>query len=229
MAQFTRSQFDNMSKDEKDELMKKKSDRPSARPMGDIYPQTIKRILEGETPKITLSMYDRESTMTDEEKQERLDEATERENRHKLFADLRKETNPTFCPKCGKFMSDRLDTKFFAIRKTCYTCVIKFERKIRDAGLWRQYEDKIMNDNKLSFLRDVKQEVEDYLFNGGLKRQYEYVTEEGKIEKWTNDAYDETKVFLENTLKEIITIQEDLSSYLNELNEVLKNDVAISA
>jgi len=228
MAQFTRSQFDNMSKEEKDELMKKKSDRPSARPMGDIYPQTIKRILEGETPKITVSMYDRESTMTDEEKQTRLDEASEREKRHKLFADLRKEINPTFCPKCGKFMRDRLDFKFFALRKTCFNCVLKYEAKIREAGLWTQYEDKIMTDNKLSFIRDVKQEVEDYL-NGGLKREYEYVTEEGKIEKWSNDAYDETKTFLENTLKEINTIQEDLSSYLIELNEVLKDDVAISA
>lgn len=225
MAQFTRSQFDNMSKEEKYELMKKKSDRPSSRPMGEIYPQTIKRILQGESPKVTLSMYDKKSTMTDEEKKERLDEAIERQNRHKLFHDLRKEINPTFCPKCGKFMKDRLDIKFFAIRKTCFNCVLKYEGEIRRRGLWSKYEDKIMTENKLSFLRDVKQEVEDYLFNGGLKKEYEYVTEEGKIEKWVNDAYEETKIFLENTLKEINTIQEDLSSYLTELNEVLKDDI----
>ena len=227
MGQFTRSQFDNMSKEEKDELMKKKSDRPSARPMGDIYPQTIKRILEGETPRITLSMYDKNSSMTEEEKQERLDEAKEREERHKLFHDLRKEINPTFCPKCGRFMKDRLDAKFYTLRKTCFNCVIKEERKIRDAGLWREYEDKVMTENKLAFLRDVKQEVEDYL-NGGLKKEYEYVKEDGKIEKWNNDAYEETKAFLEKTLSEIIDIQKDLSEYLDELNEVLQNDKSIA-
>lgn len=226
MGQFTRSQFDNMSREEKDELMKKKSDRPSARPMGEIYPKTIKRILEGESPKITVSMYDRESTMTDEEKQERLNEAKEREERHKLFHDLRKELNPTFCPKCGKFMKPGLDEKFFKIKGTCFNCVLSYERKIRDAGLWRQYEDKLMTENKLSFLRDVKQEVEDYL-NGGLKKEYEYVKEDGKIEKWINDAYEETKIFLENTLKEINTISEDLSNYLAELKEVLKDDITV--
>lgn len=228
MAQFIRNPFDNMSKEEKDELMKKKSDRPSARPMGDIYPQAIKRILDGEIPKITLSMYDKKNTIIDEEKEKQLNEIIERENRHKLFQELRKEINPTFCPKCGKFMKGRLDTKFFAIRKMCFDCVIEYESKIRKKGLWRQYEDKIMTDNKLSFLRDVKQEIEDYLNNGGLKKEYEYVTEEGKIEKWSNEAYEETKLFLENTLKEINKIQEDLSSYLIELNEVLKDDIEIN-
>lgn len=228
MAQFTRSQFDNMSKEEKDELMKKKSDRPSARPMGDIYPKAIKRILDGETPKITLSMYDKKSTMTDEEKQIQLDETIERENRHKLFQELRKEINPTFCPKCGKFMKNRLDTKFFTKKRMCFNCVIEYESKIRKKGLWRQYEDKIMTENKLSFLRDVKQEIEDYLNNGGLKKEYEYITEEGKIETWYNEAYEKTKLFLENTLKEINKIQEDLSSYLIELNEVLKDDIKVN-
>ena len=228
MAQFTRSQFDNMSKEEKDELMKKKSDRPSARPMGDIYPQTIKRILAGDTPKIMVSMYDSKSTMSSKEREERLSEAQEMQERHKLLQDLRKEINPTFCPKCGRFMKKRLDFKFYKLRGTCFDCVVLYESKIRRMGLWRQYEDKIMTDNKLSFLRDVKQEIEDYL-NGGLKKQYEYVTEEGKIEKWNNDNYEKTKMFLENTLNEINTIIEDLSAYIEQLKEELKDVESIAS
>jgi len=221
VGQFTRDQFENLSKDEKDELMKKKSDRPSARPMGDIYPKSIQRILQGESPKTFVSNYS--SNNLDEEQLKELEqERIEKEERHKTLQELRKEVNPTFCPKCGKFMKTRLDTKFYRIRQTCFNCVVQYETKIRIAGLWREYEDKIMTENKLSFLRETKEEVLDYL-NGGLKEQYQYVTEEGKIEKWNNEDYDKTKLFLENTLEEINKITDDLSEYLLELNEKLKN------
>lgn len=222
MDEFVKNPLNSLSEEEKEELMRKKSTRPSARPMGEIYPKAIQRILQGESPKITVSMLDKNSTLTEEEKEKRLEEIREKEERHKIFHELRQELNPTFCPKCGRFMKDRLDNKFYKIRKMCFTCVLKQERKIRDAGLWDKYENKIITENKLSFLRDVKQEVEDFL-NGGLKRKYEYVNEEGKIETWENESYDSTKKFLENTLEDIKNIHADLTEYLNELNEELKN------
>jgi hypothetical protein len=221
MGQFTRNELENLSEEEKLELMKKKSDRPSARPMGTIYPKLIKRILDGESPTITVS-YHTNKNLSEEEIKSREEEFNERLERHKIFEELRKEINPTFCPKCGRFMKSKLDEKFYRIRKMCFNCVVEYEHQLRVSGKWEQYQTKIITENKISFLKDVKQEIIDYM-NNDLKPEYEYVNEDGTIEKWKNTEYENTKKFLEKTLVEVETYIEDLEDYVQELEQELSN------
>jgi len=186
--------------------------KKNERPMGMVDMDAIKSVMRGETPTFSVSMYESTPSAVDEEK----------EGRHKVLHELRKELNPTFCPKCGGFMDKnyRLNMKFFRLRGWCFNCNLKFERKIRDAGLWETFEACVITGNKVGFLEDVKRQADDFL-NIGLKKVNEFVDSDGHIEKWTNNEYEDTKKYVEEQLVEINGFIDDLSEYYEELKEKL--------
>lgn len=215
MEKFNIEEFEKKTLKEQEELLKKKVDRPSARPMGIIYPKYIQRILDGENPVTKVSLY------TTNNSEELLQEQEDKEEKSKIFEEIRKELNPFYCPECGKIM-DKIDIKMFRLRKKCFLCNVKYERKIKELGLWEDYENKIITSNKISYLKDIREQTLDYVENQ-LKPIYEFVKEDGTIERWENTSYESIKEFLLNTIKEIDTNIEDLTQYLNELNQKLEN------
>lgn len=74
------------------------------------------------------------------------------------------------------------------IRKTgmCATCLAKYETKLRADGTYPFYEDYKITNNKLAYVRELKDKLEESLKN--IKTHYETVTEDGRVEKWTWDV-----------------------------------------
>ena len=64
----------------------------------------------------------------------------------------------------------------------CATCLAKFEMNLRADGTFPFYEDYKITNNKLAYVRDYKDKMEEAL--RGVKQQMEIVTEDGKVEKW---------------------------------------------
>lgn len=115
------------------------------------------------------------------------------------------------------------DKKMIARTGYCVVCMRKLEQKLIEDGTWPFYEDYKITLNKLSFVREDKQRMEEAL--AGVKDHFETVTEDGRLEKWEwqvdiekvkqdlkndiNGAYDaieallERKVALEEKLKEL--------------------------
>lgn len=115
------------------------------------------------------------------------------------------------------------DKKMIARTGYCVDCMRKLEQTLREDGTWPFYEDYKISLNKLAFVREEKQRMEEALT--GVKDHFETVTEDGRLEKWTwdvdiekvkqdlkndiNGAYDaieallERKAALEEKLKEL--------------------------
>lgn len=115
------------------------------------------------------------------------------------------------------------DKKMIARTGYCVTCMRKLEQTLRLDGTWEYYEDYKMTLNKLAFVRDDKQRMEEAL--NGIKDHFETINENGSVDKWTwqvdiekvkqdlkndiNGAYDaieallERKAALEQKLKEL--------------------------
>lgn len=87
---------------------------------------------------------------------------------------------PLTCPKCGGRMGTRLDKKMYPIHGVCFNCVTKFEDELRRAGLYKEYEKQMMENNMKSFLIDLKSKVKALKENPDV----EVVTDEGSLEKW---------------------------------------------
>lgn len=85
--------------------------------------------------------------------------------------------------KTDKYSS--IDKKL--IRKTgmCINCLAKYEKELKMDGTYPFYEDYKLTRNKLAYVREVKDRCEEAL--GGVKKQLEMVTEDGRTETWTWD------------------------------------------
>lgn len=71
--------------------------------------------------------------------------------------------NPWWCPKCGKTLSSKLDSKFYRIRGTCHDCVVEYEGKMRIAGVWEVYERRTMRRNALAYAQEQIDKIDDYI------------------------------------------------------------------
>ena len=74
------------------------------------------------------------------------------------------------------------------IRKTgmCTTCLAKFEQGLKNDGTYPFYEDYKITRNKLAYVRELKDRYEEAF--GGIKKQMEIITEDGRTETWTWDV-----------------------------------------
>jgi hypothetical protein len=125
--------------------------------------------------------------------------------------------------ECKTIQYSSADKKLIVRTGLCTTCLAKLELKLKEDGTYPFYEDYKITCNKLSYVRDLKDQYEDNLKN--LKDHFEEVNENGTITKWEwqvdinkvkedlkndiNGAYDaieallERKVALENKLREL--------------------------
>jgi hypothetical protein len=88
--------------------------------------------------------------------------------------------------KCETAKYSPADKKL--IRKTglCVNCLSKLETTLKLDGTYPYYEDYKITRNKLAFIRDYKDRLEEAL--GGVKQQIEMVNEDGTISKWEWDV-----------------------------------------
>lgn len=87
---------------------------------------------------------------------------------------------PLFCPNCKKPMKKRNDKQFYNIHKMCFDCVIDMEAELRKNGQWKEYEDKIHNNEIDNRIKEFNFWLEEQLNEGNSS----FVSEDGDVEKW---------------------------------------------
>lgn len=126
--------------------------------------------------------------------------------------------------KCETGTYAYADKKMISRTGYCVACMRQLEQTLREDGTWPFYEDYKLTLNKLAFVREDKQRMEEAL--SGVKDHFETITEDGRLEKWTwqvdiekvkqdlkndiNGAYDAIEALLERKVA--------LEQKLNELN-----------
>ena len=112
---------------------------------------------------------------------------------------------PLACPKFGGSMKHWLAKKMYKIHGFCFDCTIDMEAELRKAGLYDQYEQRMMQGNMKAFAKDIEQWAIDIMSNNST-----YVTEAGDIEDWKSNS---------NKSKEIL---KNVRQYISHLSEHIK-------
>ena len=113
---------------------------------------------------------------------------------------------PLRCPKCGGPMKHWLAKKMYKIHGFCFDpCTVEMEADLRKAGLYAQYEKRMMQGNMKAFANDIEQWAIDF-----INAKDSFVTEAGDIEDWTSNSSKNKEVML------------NVKQYLTHLAEHLK-------
>ena len=87
---------------------------------------------------------------------------------------------PLRCPKCGGPMKHHLAKKMYKIHGFCFDpCTVEFEASLQKAGLYEQYEKRMMSGNIQGFVEDLNNWVVE-----SFESESSHVTEEGVVEDW---------------------------------------------
>ena len=79
------------------------------------------------------------------------------------LSDIMKEARmPMFCPKCDVIMKKKLDNKFWSMYGHCFNCQLKIENKMRIAGTYEEWEKNKIKKNKISFIKEQIQAIEEW-------------------------------------------------------------------
>ena len=124
-----------------------------------------------------------------------------KQNVTKLDAAKKAARLPLTCPKCGGPMKHHLAKKMYKIHGFCFDpCTVEMEGVLRKAGLYSEYEKKMMSGNIKGVLHDIESWVME-----SLQDNISMVTEQGDAEEW-NDISNSNKEKILNNLKEYTKI-----------------------
>ena len=129
-----------------------------------------------------------------------------------IFKDARM---PWFCPECKKTMKKKLDNKFWRIAGHCFDCHVEMENKLRMNGKYEQYAKKKINENKKSYLKDLKQSIDEFEKTGGKAEFFNsvgVVDIELEKEKWNMGE------------KQFSKIIEEAREYISKLEEAINEE-----
>lgn len=108
---------------------------------------------------------------------------------------------PLTCPKCGGSMKHHLAKKMYKVHGFCFDpCTVEYESNLKKAGLFEQYEKRMLSGNIKGFMHDIKAWVMDI-----LESDSSYVTEQGDVEDWGKMSPKFKQNILDN-LKEYLNI-----------------------
>lgn len=106
-----------------------------------------------------------------------------KQNITKLDAAKKAMQIPLKCPKCGGSMKHHLAQKMYKIHGFCFDpCTVEYEAQLRKAGLYEQYEKRMMQGGLRAFLHDMEQ-----FYLDQINAVDTFVTEQGDIEDWSNN------------------------------------------
>lgn len=90
---------------------------------------------------------------------------------------------PLRCPKCNGPMQHWLAKKMYRIHGFCFDpCTVEYEAELRRAGLYEQYEKRMIQGNMKAFIKDIEEWALD-----NFNSTETIVTEQGDIESWNNN------------------------------------------
>ena len=106
---------------------------------------------------------------------------------------------PLRCPKCGGPMKHHLAKKMYKIHGFCFDpCTVEMEADLRKAGLYEQYEKRMMQGNMKAFAKDIEQWAVDL-----INTKDTFVTEAGDIEDWSSNSSKDKEVM--SNVKQYLT------------------------
>lgn len=106
-----------------------------------------------------------------------------KQNITKLDAAKKAMQIPLTCPKCGGSMKHHLAQKMYKIHGFCFDpCTVEYEAELRKAGLYEQYEKRMMQGGLKAFLNDMEQ-----FYLDQINAVDTFVTEQGDVEDWSNN------------------------------------------
>jgi len=103
-----------------------------------------------------------------------------RQNITKLDAAKKALRIPLRCPNCGGPMEHHLAKKMYKIHGFCFDpCTVEYEATLRKAGLYEQYEKRMIQGNAKEFIDDIER----WILNS-VNDRHTFVTEQGEVEDW---------------------------------------------
>ena len=122
-----------------------------------------------------------------------------RQNITRLDAAKKAVRIPLRCPNCGGPMKHHLAIKMYKIHGFCFDpCTVEHEANLKKAGLYEQYEERMMQGNMKAFAHDIEQWALDM-----INTQDTYVTENGDIEDWKSNSSENKKLM--NNVKQYLS------------------------
>jgi len=112
---------------------------------------------------------------------------------------------PLTCPKCGGSMKHWLAKKMYKIHGFCFDCTVDMEAELRKAGLYDQYEQRMMQGNMKAFAKDVEEWAKEL-----ISSNQSFVTEDGDIENWNSNN------------KKQQELAQNVRQYISHLSEHIK-------
>mgnify|MGYP000594466308 CR=1 FL=1 len=124
-----------------------------------------------------------------------------KQNVTKLDAAKKAARIPLRCPQCNGSMEHWLAKKMYKIHGFCFDpCTVEYEDSLKKAGLYKQYEERMIKGNAKQVIEDIERWVLDSVNN-----KHTFVTEQGAIEDW-GGMNKNTKEKILNDLKEFTSI-----------------------
>ena len=166
-------------------------------------------ILQSETPekRIFIANEDKEF-----KEKMRLEREVERKKSNEKFEALKGARMPWFCGKCKKIMKKHLDEKMWYLYNHCFECQVDIENKLRISGKFDEWAQQKVIANKLSWIRDQKQSVEEF------KKQ-------DKVEFWEQirpDGYSVDKEKWSTNFDSVKKEADEALEYLQKIEDSLK-------
>ena len=128
---------------------------------------------------------------------------------------------PWFCPECKKTMKKKLDDKFWRMFGHCFDCQITIENKLRIEGNYDEWAQNKILENKKSFLKDLKQSIDEFEETGGKATFFNsegVVTPELEKEEWSmgdekfNTLVKEARDYIQKLEDEVSDEQQKIDS-----------------
>ena len=128
---------------------------------------------------------------------------------------------PWFCPECKKTMKKKLDDKFWRMFGHCFDCQITIENKLRIEGNYDEWAQNKILENKKSFLKDLKQSIDEFEETGGKATFFNSVgvgTPELEKEEWSmgdekfNTLVKEARDYIQKLEDEVSDEQQKIDS-----------------
>ena len=137
------------------------------------------------------------------------------------LSDIMKEVRmPWFCPECKKTMKKKLDDKFWRMFGHCFDCQITIENKLRIEGKYEEWERKKVLENKKSFLKDLKESIDDFEKSEGKAEFFNSVgvrEVELEKEKWSMDR-DKFNSLVKEARDYIQKLEDEVSDEQQKIN-----------
>ena len=170
--------------------------------------KAMQSILRGETPEKRIMVANVDKEFQDFVKKER---KVEQDRINEKLEATKEARLPWFCPDCKRVMKRRLDERMWYLHGHCFECQVEVENKMMIDGSFDDWEIKKVNANKLSWIRDKKQELLEFK-NQKEMESYNQISPDGyslEKEKWTQN-FDELKKQAGEAIEHLEKIEESL-------------------